>query len=94
MTKTINTLTQIEIDTLTALVENGPLLVTELPNKHAAGVLMVHRWAAHITIKGEHRYAATYEGERLYCAYYDGGTFQLAQANRQSGNYGKSESTG
>lgn len=72
------------IDTLVALVENGPLEDGDVPSKSGRDDLIDAGYAVRIVQKGSDGWtAATYEGRNTYCKRYgNAATMKEAKANR------------
>lgn len=77
-------ITGAQLDTLIALVENGPLDDGHVPSKSARDDLVQQEFAAKVVHKGEQGYqAATYKGSSLYCRIFGGSnTIREAKAYR------------
>jgi hypothetical protein len=73
-----------EIDTLVALVENGPLWDGDVPSKSARDGLLERGFAMRCIVKGEDGWqAATYRGRDAYKAHFGNAeTMPEAKANR------------
>lgn len=73
------------LDTLTALVENGPLWDGDVPSKAGRDELLATGYAARVLVKGEDGFtAATYKGRNLYNQHWGGNTVAESKANRQA----------
>lgn len=60
-----------ELDTLIALIENGPLSDGDLPSKHGRDLLIKRGLAVRVVMRGQDGFqAATYAGRDAYKAYY------------------------
>jgi hypothetical protein len=69
-----------QLDTLTALVERGPVDAGDIPSKSGRSDLIKEGFAVAVLVKGEQGFAAaTYEGSRLYCECY-GNSTTIAEA--------------
>lgn len=73
------------VDTITCVVEQGPIWVGDLPSKHARNVLVQSGHIVPILVKAEDGYyAATHKGRDLYKALYGtslgGGADTVAEA--------------
>ena len=83
-------LTGSEMDTLIALVEQGPLWDGDVPSKHGRDALIAQGLAVRVVVKGEDGWqAATYAGRDAYKALYPGpdgpaDTIAEAKVNRQT----------
>ncbi len=81
-------MTGAETDTLTALVEQGPLWDGDVPSKAGRDALIAAGLAARVVVKGEDGWqAATYKGRDAYRALYPGpngpaDTIKEAKVNR------------
>lgn len=72
------------VDTLVALIENGPLWDGDVPSKSGRNGLIESGCAVRVISKGEDGYtAATYLGRELYKAHFGGDTLNEAIANRK-----------
>ena len=79
-----NELTGGELDTLVALVEDGPLWDGDVPSKSDRDTLLEKGLAAKVLVKGEDGYqAATYAGREVYCKHFGGNTVQEAKEIRK-----------
>lgn len=77
------TLAGAALDTLIALVENGPLWDGDLPSKSGRYELLELGMAVRIVVKGEDGYqAATIEGARAYCLHFGEERISDAKAAR------------
>lgn len=71
------------LDTLIALVENGPLWDGDVPSKRQRDFLVSKGLAAKIVVKGQDGYqAATYWGREVYCILYGCNTMKEGRAIR------------
>lgn len=78
-------LTGDEINTLIALVENGPLTVIDLPSKSARNSLIQKGLAQTTVIHEEHGFQiATQQGRDVYMKRYGGRTIEEAMSNRKT----------
>ena len=65
------TMTGGQLDTLVALVENGPCWDGDVPSKAARDELIDQGLAIRVVVKGENGYtAATYTGRDTYCKHF------------------------
>ena len=72
------------LDTLIALVENGPLFDGDVPSKNSRDILIAAGLATRVVVKGEDGYtAASYEGRDVYLRHYDSDTIQEAMNKRK-----------
>lgn len=81
-------LTGAELDTLVALVENGPLWDGDVPSKSGRDSLIERGFASRVIVRGEDGWqAATYQGRDAYKAMFPGpdgpaDTIKEAKVNR------------
>lgn len=77
-------LTGAELDTLIALVEQGPLWDGDIPSKTGRDGLMACGFAARVIVRGEDGWqAATYSGRDVYKAHFgQADTIREARATR------------
>lgn len=74
------------LDTLIALVEEGPLWDGDLPSKRGRTELLELGMAVCVVVKGQDGYqAATYAGRVAYCAEFGEDTMARAKAARIAG---------
>ena len=78
-------LTGAQIDTLIALVEEGPLYDGDVPSKTGRDELIAMGLAVRVCVKACDGYtAANYAGKEVYKARYGGDTIRQAMANRKA----------
>ena len=74
-----------EIDTLIALVEQGPLWDGDVPSKSGRNSLLERGYACKIVVRGEDGYqAATYSGRDAYNRLFGGNTMSESMAIRKA----------
>lgn len=73
-----------QIDTLVALVEQGPVWDGDVPSKRSRDELVTAGYAVRVVVKGEQGYAAaTYKGTRAYCEHFgNSDTISEAKSHR------------
>ena len=72
------------LDTLIALVENGPLFDGDVPSKNSRDILIAAGLATRVVVKGEDGYtASTYAGRDVYLRHYESDTIQEAMNKRK-----------
>lgn len=80
------------LDTLIALVEEGPLWDGDLPSKRGRTELLNLGMAVCIVVKGQDGYqAATYAGRMAYCKHFGEERMGAAKATRIAGKEGRNE---
>lgn len=73
------------VDTLIALVEEGPVYDGDLPSKTARNDLVRWGYAVKVIVKGEDGFqAATVDAVGKYCQIFNGNTVKEAMTNRKS----------
>jgi hypothetical protein len=71
------------VDSLVALVEDGPLWDGNVPSKQGRDECIERGWAVRVVVKGNDGYtAATYAGRNAYNKHFGGDTVRESHANR------------